>query len=260
MDPAYFAEHTSKSKFPEEKTKNALGMMKEAGFEIVGLVEVVVDEQLPFMGYTTRKWKEHVIVVSGMAVDSGLVEGLLIHEMSHVYRTEKNHPSHDYRLLNDFTRRLSSKYRFSAKYQVEILQQIINHVQDLYADDITFEVFRKNQARLPFPLERMSDFFLSWIKREPSRLGNKTKERWVNASILLSNAFAISNLERHHVEDVGARMKTANEMFLSKLDEPFREEFSYFRTLMTNLKEDVKEQEFKDGLLAYVDRFLQLTS
>jgi hypothetical protein len=79
-------------------------------------------------------------------------------------------------------------------------------------------------------------------------------------NVKIGFAFVFWTVERHHVEDVGDKMKTANEMFLSKLDEPFREEFSYFRTLMTNLKEDVKEQEFKDELLTYVDHFLQLTS
>lgn len=44
------------------------------------------------MGYSTKRKGGYVIVVSGMALKSGLVEGLLIHEMCHVYRTNMNHP------------------------------------------------------------------------------------------------------------------------------------------------------------------------
>src|SRR5713226_7745912 len=73
----------------------AIDMMRKAGFDIGNKVKVVVDPQLPFMGYTMPQGGNFTIVVSGGAVGSGLLEGLLVHEMSHVYRIQTNHPTHN---------------------------------------------------------------------------------------------------------------------------------------------------------------------
>src|SRR5437899_11360474 len=73
---------------------NALEMMKKAGYDIGDVVQVMVDPQLPFMGYTMPRGNDkYRIVVSGGSVDSGLLEGLLVHEMSNVYRLESRHLS-----------------------------------------------------------------------------------------------------------------------------------------------------------------------
>jgi hypothetical protein len=47
------------------------------------------------------------------------------------------------------------------------------------------------------------------------------KRKWVNAPTSLNNTFAISNAQGHHVKDINNRMKTANEMFPSRMDKPF---------------------------------------
>jgi len=80
---------------------NASRMMKELGFGIKSLVEVAVDPQLPFMGYTMPQAMGYKIVVSGGSVGSGMLEGLLVHEMSHIYRMENNHPSHHHVMALD---------------------------------------------------------------------------------------------------------------------------------------------------------------
>ena len=75
---------------------NALEIMKKAGYDIGDVVQVMVDPQLPFMGYTMPRGNDkYRIVVSGGSVDSGLLEGLLVHEMSHVYRMKTRHLSHN---------------------------------------------------------------------------------------------------------------------------------------------------------------------
>ena len=93
--------------------RNALRMMRDSGFEISDKLEVVLDPELPFMGYATKRSGGHVIVVSGMALKSGLVEGLLIHEMRHVYRTDNNHPSHNSELLNSVRHAAIHKYQLT---------------------------------------------------------------------------------------------------------------------------------------------------
>jgi hypothetical protein len=239
------------------KLKRTLREMREAGFPIEGQIKIVIDEKLPFMGYTTYRSSEHLVVVSGMAVKSGLIEGLLIHELSHVYRTETNHPSHNHALLNQVAKQIQARYKLSAKYQTKIFQGVVNHIQDLYADDITFQVFQKFSAQLGTP-NQLSDFFLSWIKTKPTQLKNKKEEKWINLSIMLNNSFAISNISRHHIEDVGGRAKNANEIFLAKLDHRLSARFPYFRRFMTNLEENISENEFRTQLLKYINTFLEL--
>src|SRR2546425_985668 len=73
--------------------QTAIEVMRKAGYDIGNKVKVVVDPNLPFMGYTMPQGGNFTIVVSGGAVGSGLLEGLLVHEMSHVYRIQTNHPS-----------------------------------------------------------------------------------------------------------------------------------------------------------------------
>src|SRR5207237_4933925 len=72
--------------------QTALEMMRKAGYDIGTKVKVVVDPQLPFMGYTMPQGGNFTIVVSGGAGGSGLQEGMLVHEMSHGYRIMRNKP------------------------------------------------------------------------------------------------------------------------------------------------------------------------
>src|SRR2546429_7297697 len=92
--------------------QTAIEMMKKAGFDIGTKVKVVVDPKLPFMGYTMPQGDSFTIVVSGGAVGSGLLEGLLVHEMSHVYRIKTSHPSHNGQILEEAVEHLRERVRF----------------------------------------------------------------------------------------------------------------------------------------------------
>jgi hypothetical protein len=119
-----------------ERAKNAaLKMMKDAGFEVSDLLQVLVDRKLSFMGYSTRRDGKDTVVVAGRALKSGMIEGLLVHEMSHVYRTHMYHPSHDHELLRRVERYILSRDDLKSDYQVTVIQEAVNHVQDLYADE-----------------------------------------------------------------------------------------------------------------------------
>ncbi len=159
-------------------------MMEKAGFKILVPVKVSVDPQLPFMGYTMPEGGSFSIVVSGGSVGSGMLEGLLVHEMSHIYRMQTKHPSHNPAILDEAVENILGENRL-LDYQQKSLHDLLNDIQDLYADDIAFSVFRGSRA--PF-LKDAADFLQSWVKDEPVRSGDTVRDRWANASILVHNA------------------------------------------------------------------------
>ncbi len=237
-------------------TRNSLRMMRDSGFEISAKLEVVVDPELPFMGYSTKRRGGHVIVVSGMALKSGLLEGLLIHEMCHAYRTDTDHPSHNHELLNSVGHEVIHKNQLTEDYQIKIVQQAVNHIQDLYADDLAFKVFEKSRALTP---EQAFNFFLEWINETPIASRTK-KDKWLNVGIMLNNCFAISNLKRHNIKDIDKQAGNKIQKFLSQVNDSMKKEFAHFKNFMTNLKENPKETQFKEDLTQYLTKIIELTN
>ena len=123
---------------------NAMRRMREAGFDVGDGVDAVVDPWLPIMGYTMRgEGGRFRITASGMAVRSGMLEGLLVHEMSHIVRMRTGHPSHDPQIIEEATARVADGV-VTQDYQRKVLHDIVNNVEDLYADDIAFPVIRES--------------------------------------------------------------------------------------------------------------------
>jgi len=234
--------------------RNALKIMKDAGFEISDKLTVSVDPKLPFMGYSTKKDGKDVIVISGEALKSGMIEGLLVHEMSHIYRITTNHPSHNSRLLNKVGYSIIRKRHLTRDYQIKLIQQAVNHVQDLYADDITFKVFSHSNL---FPPNQAFAFFLSWINDQPSR-SKGAKTVWLNIGILLDNCFALSNIVRHNIPDPNHEAENKAQSFLSQTSKEISDTFAYIEAFMTNLKENVTEKEFAESLTNYLTRIVDL--
>jgi len=199
-----------------------------------------------------------VIVVSGFAVKSSMLEGLLVHELSHVYRNATNHPSHNEKIIAHSTSSFVKLHSIDEDYQRQTLHQAVNHIQDLYADDIAIKVLSADQNLQPI-FDMLGDFFLGWIKEEPVKLGSKRKESWINAGIFLNNCFAVSNIQRRKVESSSEKAKFRNEEFLRKVDPSARSSFSYFNKFMVNLKEDMGENEFGNQLGEYLEQFWALT-
>jgi len=242
-------------KFAVEKaTHNALKMMKDAGFEMSNRLKVVVDPKLPFMGYSTKRSGGDLIVISGMALKSGMVEGLLIHEMSHIYRINTNHPSHNNKLLDGVGQFIINRSHLTKTYQIKIIQQAVNHVQDLYADDLAFQIFSQSET---FPPDRAFSFFLDWINDKP--LDSKSaKTVWLNIGIMLDNCFALSSMIRHNVPDINNQAENKAQKFLTQTNERMKKEFGHFKEFMTNLKENITEKEFEKNLTDYLIRIVEL--
>jgi hypothetical protein len=229
-------------------------LMKKAGYDIGTKVKVVVDPQLPFMGYTMPQGGSFTIVVSGGAIGSGLLEGLLVHEMSHVYRIQTNHPSHNGEILEEAMDNLGKKVDLH-DYQQKIIHDLLNDIQDLYADDISFKVLRETPI---FESDQMTRFLQDWVKDEPSKTRDSVMDSWVNASIMIHNARAIAQMARHKVEDTGGLAEQANKKFLSQLSPRIAGRFEYFRNLLENLREDMAPAQYRALLADYLGKFLEI--
>lgn len=232
--------------------EQALELMSQSGFAVAVDVEVRLDTNLPFMGYTTDQEGHPVIVVSGDALASGAALTLVIHELSHVYRSTSHHPSHDYQLLTAITAWVMHG-KVVEPYQEKILHAILNHLQDLYADDIFFKVFSEKSQTVNF-----SEFFMSWIHK-PHKAAKSQKQTWENADALLSTAFAQANLERHNVADKGGKMEKAVQDFLAEIDKPMAEKYMFFKKFMVLMPEEITEKAFEKMLITYLSEFIKLT-
>jgi len=242
------------SEFVKRAYLNASLMMKESGFGLKSNVEVAVDPQLPFMGYTIPQGRGYRIVVSGGAVGSGMLEGLLVHEMSHIYRMENNHPSHDAEVIEEAIDKIGKQY-LSHDYQQKIIHDLLNDIQDLYADDISMKVIKKGRILEP---GQINSFLQDWVKDEPVDSGDPQRDRWVNASIMIHNARAIGQMTRHSIEDTGGKAAESNKRFLSRMPPKVASQFQSFRDLMINLKENMTRDQYRKLLADYLNRFLEV--
>jgi len=234
--------------------QTAIDMMRKAGFDIGNKVKVVVDPQLPFMGYTMPQGGNFTIVVSGGAVGSGLLEGLLVHEMSHVYRIQTNHPTHNGQILEEAVDNLGKK-AVLRDYQQKIVHDLLNDIQDLYADDISFKVLRNTPI---MESDQMTSFLQDWVKDEPVKSRDAVMDGWINSSIMTHNARAIAQMARHKVEDIEGRAEQANKRFLSQVSPLVSGRFEYFRNLLENLREDMTAGEYRKLLADYLGQFLDV--
>jgi hypothetical protein len=234
--------------------QTAIEMMRKAGYDIGTKVKVVVDPQLPFMGYTMPQGGNFTVVVSGGAVGSGLLEGLLVHEMSHIYRIQTKHPSHNSQILEEAIDNLGKKVVLR-DYQQKIVHDLLNDIQDLYADDISFKVLRNTPI---LASDQMTRFLQDWVKDEPVKSRDAVVDSWTNASIMTHNARAIAQMARHRVKDLGGRAEQANKRFLSQVSPRLAERFEYFRNLLENLREDMTAEEYRALLADYLRQFLEI--
>jgi Family of unknown function (DUF5781) len=244
-----------------EAFRRALNMMNASGYGISeSIVSMSVDPKLQFMGYTNQEeGGMHRIVVAGFAVGSGMLEGLLLHEMSHVYRTISKHPSHDFRLIDDQMQYFLNKGAVRADFQKKALFEVVNHIEDLYADDAAIRVMRENIGASGLPsLRDVSQFFQSMVKDTPVHSKNALADSWANASIMLDNASALSSMKRHSIEDIDERARKLNQRFLSQIAPEAANQFGYFSNLMSNLPENIDRRDFQTLLHEYIERFLGL--
>src|SRR2546422_11715821 len=72
--------------------QTAIEMMRKAGYDIGTKVKVVVDPNLPFMGYTMPQGGNFTIVVSGGGGGSGLLGGFVVFAVDDLCRVTEHRP------------------------------------------------------------------------------------------------------------------------------------------------------------------------
>ncbi len=101
--------------------------MKESGFEVDDKqLWIGIDSKLPSSGYFYPAGDESVILVSAWAVynnDEDLTE-ILIHEMCHVYLTQKKHPSHNPTVETRVSRSMVKEF---ANWQSNIIRSVLGY-------------------------------------------------------------------------------------------------------------------------------------
>jgi hypothetical protein len=225
----------------------ALDLMRQVGYPIRQEVLFEVDSNLPIMGYTTAVNGKPLIVVSSWSLKSDMALGLLVHELGHVYRLETHHPSHNFALHARSVRTALQGIKLHPR-QRESIRIVLNDIQDLYADDISFKAYFS-----PAHQTNLSEFFLSWVH-------NPSDEPWINAQYLLAAAFATANLARHHVPDVANKVTLATTAFLNHIAPVQASAFDYFKTTMINFPEDVSPADFQHLLTDYLSKFVKIAS
>src|SRR5438046_10062997 len=91
---------------------------------------------IPIMGASKSLKDRHTLYVSSRAVESGLVDGLIAHEVGHMLRTEARHPSHSPEVY-----RLIAKAVRIPRAAEAAFGQPFTLVEYVYADDLAFPVF-----------------------------------------------------------------------------------------------------------------------
>ena len=161
----------------------------------------------------THEKNRHTLTISEAVARSSLTVELAVHEFAHMRRIEQRHPSHTVDVIE-------ALYLASAGQQLDretIVQahQIANHVRDVYADDITFEIA---------PGEKLAGFLeseLAMAIADNPRSGpadGYRRSAFADPTLTAVNAaFALALLDRH---DVSTEHRLAELAHAAQTDAP----------------------------------------
>ncbi|HEV2390332.1 MAG TPA: hypothetical protein VGS04_06360, partial [Nitrososphaerales archaeon] len=132
----------------QEELDWAIERLAKAGYRVRSKVRLLVDPNLDIMGYASEEEGgiQH-IVVAEWALQSEMLGGLLFHELSHVYFTEKGASSHDSEILEEVITELRERDGLRAK-ETEYLVDAFNHLQNVMVDDIVFAVMEGKEREM----------------------------------------------------------------------------------------------------------------
>jgi hypothetical protein len=223
----------------------ALERMKQKGYVVSSKVTLNVEPNLAIMGYASKEGETHKIMISEWALDSEMLGGLVLHELSHVYYTEKGASSHNSEILEKIVGELREREGLRAK-ETEYLIDAYNHMQNIMVDDIVFAVMGEKEK------EMTKKFFSEWVSDRP------TGDPVTDAGLLCRNAFAVASLRRRSLFDRGNDMFYRNESFMSALGGKTEQDFEWMEAFLENANVDWGPEEFRVALTSYFDRILSL--
>jgi len=235
----------STDKLLENTLDWALGRMKQNGYVVASKVILSVEPSLTIMGYARKEGDAHRILISEWALDSEMLGGLVLHELSHVYFTERGACSHDSTILEEVLGELKERDGLRVK-ETEYLVDAFNHLQNVLVDDNVFAVMEDKER------EMAKRFFAEWVTDRPS--GDPVAD----AGLLSRNAFAVASLKRRNLFEKGSEMYYRNQALLSALGPRSEQEFAWIEEFLEKAQSDLGAQRFKEALTVYFDRMLAL--
>ena len=208
-------------------------------------VTLNVEPGLAIMGYARKEGDVHRIMISEWALDSEMLGGLVLHELSHVYFAERGAFSHDSTTLEEVLEELKERDGLRAK-ETELLIDAFNHLQNVLVDDIVFAVMEGKERELT------KKFFAEWVTDRPS--GDPVTD----AALLSRNAFAVASLKRRNLLEKDSEMFYRNQAMLSTLGPVSEEEFTWMEGFLEAAKSDWDKERFREELENYFDRIISL--
>lgn len=223
----------------------ALERMRQKGYVVSSKVTLNVEPNLAIMGYARKEGETHKIMISEWALDSEMLGGLVLHELSHVYYTEKGASSHNNEILEEMVSELRERDGLRAK-ETEYLIDAYNHMQNIMVDDIVFTVMGDKEK------EMTKRFFAEWVSDRP------TGDPVTDAGLLCRNAFAVASLKRRSLFDKEDDMFYRNESFTSALGGKAEQEYEWMEAFLEEADVEWGPEKFREALGSYFDRILSL--
>jgi len=223
----------------------AMERMKQKGYEVKSKVSLNVEPSLAIMGYARKEGEVHRIMISGWALDSEMLGGLVLHELSHVYFAERDASSHDSAALEEVLEHMKERDGLRGK-ETEFLIDAFNHLQNVLVDDIVFEVMEEKEK------EMTKKFFAEWMTDKPS--GDPVTD----AALLSRNAFAVASLKRRNLFEKDSEMYYRNQSLLSALGSLSEQEFEWMEGFLEGAKSEWDRERFRVELENYFDRLISL--
>ncbi|MDE1852128.1 MAG: hypothetical protein KGI38_00055 [Thaumarchaeota archaeon] len=223
----------------------ALQRMRDKGYVVNSKVTLNVEPNLAIMGYAKKEGEKHSIMISEWALDSEMLGGLVLHELAHVYFTERGAPSHDSGILERVLEDLRERDGLRAK-ETEYLIDAFNHLQNVIVDDVVFAVMGEKERGMA------GKFFAEWVSDRPS--GDPVTD----TGLLCRNAFAFASLKRRGLFEKGSEMYYRNESFVSSMGAKSEQEFAWVEDFLEKASPDWEAERFSEALEAYFDRILSL--
>jgi len=221
----------------------AMDRMKQRGYVVSSKVTLNVEPGLAIMGYARKEGDVHKIMISEWALDSEMLGGLVLHELAHLYFTERDACSHDSATLEEVLEELKERDGLRVK-ETEFLIDAFNHLQNVLVDDIVFAVMGDKER------EMAKRFFSEWVSDRPS--GDPVTD----AGLLSRNAFAIASLKRRKLFEKESEMYYKNQALISSLGPKAQEEFDWMERFLEGAKSEWDKEEFRKELDGYFDRVL----
>ena len=224
----------------------ALDHMSQAGFPITEPVALQMDPALRIMGYAKHDPGKHVIVVAEWALDSGMLGGLLLHELAHIYHTEKRTPSHQSALVQEEIESIVTREGLT-QTEASYLADAFSHLQNILVDDIVFNILQSDRD-----LKQVQKFFFEWVSERP------TGDPRLDAALLTRNAFAVASLGRRNLYDQQGEMAAKNKRFLTLYGDNAEEAFHAVERRLEEARTDLDATEFRRTLREYLDTMVSL--